>query len=186
MPKTRPDFEAQHAEDIRKIAELEKENAQLKEELNGYKREAKRVQELKDEYQAILAEEYWKPVNNERGAGRKPKLNDELTTKVIALHKKGMTQREISIRLGVSVGLVNKACNIRNMSIDDMDEYVKWSVSQIVVNMSKLSRKYWNEEDMKDICYLSGIGNEWKDNFTRESKEELSIRAANKYGLVLK
>jgi hypothetical protein len=111
MPKTRYDYENESKEYQRKIAEQEGEIRALKDELMKYQKEAKRVQELKNEYNRILSEEYWKPVVNERGAGRKPKINEAMIRTAKAMESQGATQRQIAERLGVSVGLINKAVN---------------------------------------------------------------------------
>jgi DNA invertase Pin-like site-specific DNA recombinase len=47
---------------------------------------------------------------NARGAGRKPKLDAEAKQKVMRMRDAGMTQRAIASELGVSLGVVNKAC----------------------------------------------------------------------------
>ena len=49
---------------------------------------------------------------NERGAGRKPTLTMGLVEEVRALKAAGKPFREISISLGISVGLVHKAYHL--------------------------------------------------------------------------
>jgi len=56
----------------------------------------------------MIANEIQK-LKNERGAGRKPKLNDGLIAKVKELRGKGASHKTIASELGISVGLAHKA-----------------------------------------------------------------------------
>lgn len=95
MPMTRYDYENQHKEDVKRIAELEAEIKRLENELAyfQYKNNAHKI-------------------NNERGAGRKTKLTPFLLKVVSQYRAQGKSQREIAGLLDVSVGLVNKACKL--------------------------------------------------------------------------
>ena len=53
---------------------------------------------------------------NERGAGRKPTLTKELLADVKAMRASGETLRSISRSLGISLGLVHKACHLDDTS----------------------------------------------------------------------
>jgi len=91
-----------------KMQKLIKEQEQ---ELITLRNEKEHVQQLKNEFNEKLSEEYWKPAKNERGAGRKPKLTKELHSEIIRRKKSGETYRQIANAVGLSLGTVNKACN---------------------------------------------------------------------------
>ena len=78
------------------VEQLTAENIQLKQELEDCKQMAIAVHKIK----------------NERGAGRKPKLNDELITKVKSLKSEGLSYKAIAQQLGISVGLAHKASQL--------------------------------------------------------------------------
>lgn len=86
------------------------------EELNAEREELEKeraeVHKLKSELNYKLSEEYWKPTQNERNAGRKPKITDKFCEDVRRRKKAGETYRAIAKSLGVSVGLVHKAFNV--------------------------------------------------------------------------
>ena len=48
---------------------------------------------------------------NERGAGRKAILSNEMQEKVIDMHRLGMSYRAIAKKMGVSFSVVARACN---------------------------------------------------------------------------
>ena len=85
-----------------------KENAKEKEMNNG-----EFVAWIIGEYERMKSE----PVTvhkiiNERGAGRKPKLSAVLIEQINTLKTiDGLSQRQISKRLNISLGLVNRALN---------------------------------------------------------------------------
>ena len=78
------------------VKQLTAENIQLKQELESCKQMATTVHKLK----------------NERGAGRKPKLNDELIAKVNNLRGEGLSHKAIAQQLSISVGLAHKASQL--------------------------------------------------------------------------
>lgn len=133
MLKTRQDYQKQHDEDVQtifrhenlirkhvhhiKTLELEIErlkglNTVLESELNILKNEADYIKNLKAEYQSVLHDIYWAPSFNERGTGRIPKLTPNVIAYIKKHRSEGRTQREIAKMLGLSIGLVNKACNM--------------------------------------------------------------------------
>ncbi len=95
MPKTRYDYENQHKADIEKIQVLELKIRTLTEE--------------NERFHKIIYEH--QKVHNERGAGRKKKLTKDVINTVHKYVNDGKTQREISGIMGLSLGLINKACN---------------------------------------------------------------------------
>jgi len=78
------------------VERLKTENIQLKQELENYKTMSTVVHKIK----------------NERGAGRKPKLNDELIAKVKSLKSEGLSYKAIAQELSISVGLAHKASQL--------------------------------------------------------------------------
>jgi len=78
------------------VEQLTAENIQLKQELEDSKQTATVVHKIK----------------NERGAGRKPKLNNELIAKVKSLKSEGLSYKAIAQQLGISVGLAHKASQL--------------------------------------------------------------------------
>jgi len=78
------------------VEQLVAENIQLKQELENCKQTATTVHKIK----------------NERGAGRKPKLNDELIGKVKNLKNEGLSYKAIAQELSISVGLAHKASQL--------------------------------------------------------------------------
>lgn len=52
-----------------------------------------------------------KKAKNERGAGRKPKLNDADRKRLLFLYKSGQTYRQLSEDFMISVGTVHKIIN---------------------------------------------------------------------------
>ncbi len=72
----------------------------------------KQYQELEQRYKILqsLYDKKQSKKHNERNAGRKPKLNDELITQIHKLkNENGMTIQTIASQLNISVGLVHKA-----------------------------------------------------------------------------
>ena len=71
---------------------------------------------LEDKYKILqsLYEKKQEKKHNERGAGRKPILNDELITHIKKLkNENGLTMQAIAEKLNISVGLVHKALHMR-------------------------------------------------------------------------
>lgn len=89
-------------------------------ELETLRAEREYVQKLKDELQEKLSEEHWKPKKNERGAGRKPMLTRELYADIMRQKDAGNSYRQIAKSLGVSVGLVGKACNMSGVAVEQL------------------------------------------------------------------
>jgi len=73
--------------------------------------------------------------NNERGAGRKPTLTSELVAEINAMKASGATLRTISRSLGISLGLVHKACHfdacgvMRSECVHDPDQMSIFEIS---------------------------------------------------------
>ena len=98
------------------IQKLKKENEALhklvkkqKEEIGAFRTEAAEVEKLKNELKVNL-KLYQPPVWNARGAGRKPKLTDEMKERIKNYRKTGMTIKEIAETLQISIGLAHKGC----------------------------------------------------------------------------
>jgi len=94
------------------VEQLKSENIRLKQELENHELMFAMIQELKNELKCNLPNRANKPTQNERGAGRKSKLNDELIAKVKSLRNEGKSHKSIAIDLGISVGLVHKASKL--------------------------------------------------------------------------
>lgn len=90
MPKTRYEYEQQHKADAERIAELEYEVKNLKNELFYYQNVHKQVYEHK--------------------GGRTTKLTPDVQKNIRQQRAEGKSQRDIASVLGLSLGLVNKAC----------------------------------------------------------------------------
>jgi hypothetical protein len=76
----------------------------------------KQYEAIKQRYKILqsLYERNKEKRHNERGAGRKPKLNPELITQIHKLkNRNGMTIQAIAEQLHISVGLVHKALHTR-------------------------------------------------------------------------
>lgn len=123
MPKTRYDYEIQHESDVHKIKILEEETRRqdaviksLKSEIIILKSEAEYINEyinkLKNKDQSVLSNVYWTPDTTSHGAGRRIKLTDSVIKYIKKYRDEGRTQREIANMLKISIGLVNKACNM--------------------------------------------------------------------------
>ena len=95
------------------ISSFINEYESMKNELSKLRAEAVRVHQLNDELNEKLSSAYWSQTKNERGAGRKPKLTDDLIAQIKALSNGKLTQREIANIFNISLGLVNKAVNAR-------------------------------------------------------------------------
>jgi len=91
------------------IERLQKLNNEQKKEIRKLKTEDKNVQKLKSEFQKLINEQSLiHKLKNERGAGRKPKLNDELISEIKQQRSAGLKYSEIAINMGISVGLVHR------------------------------------------------------------------------------
>ena len=73
--------------------------------------ELERLQELVDKL-GHLSEDVVQKTKNERGAGRKPILTKALLADVKNMKAAGLSFREISKSLGISLGLVHKAYHL--------------------------------------------------------------------------
>ncbi len=105
------DFEQRHMADTETIKSLESDVKRLTAENTELRREAAYVQKLKLELQQEIAKDYWGKPHNERNAGRKKKMTSSVIADVHSYANTGKTQREIAAIMGLSLGLVNKACN---------------------------------------------------------------------------
>jgi uncharacterized coiled-coil DUF342 family protein len=118
MQRFKQDYERDEKIHLRKISELEAEIKQIHKLNNEYLQEISRlqseavyVQKLKNEYLSLLKKHNSLKTNN-RGAGRKTKLNDEIINSIRQYRNKGKSQNEIAMILNLSVGLINKACKL--------------------------------------------------------------------------
>ena len=98
------------------IQKLKNENEALhklikkqKEEIGEFRTEAAEIEKLKNELKISL-KLYQPPIWNARGAGRKPKLTDEMKERIKNYRKTGMTIKEIAETLQISIGLAHKGC----------------------------------------------------------------------------
>jgi hypothetical protein len=66
------------------------------------------LQEKEEQMNEILSGSYFAPTANERGAGRKPIASDEIRVGINGCRAQGMTFRQISDKMGVSVGFIHK------------------------------------------------------------------------------
>jgi hypothetical protein len=82
-----------------------------RDEIGKLRSEDEHVQKLKKELTEKISDAYWAPRRNDRGAGRKSKINKELVTEVKEKKKSGMTFRAIAETLNISLGLAYKAYN---------------------------------------------------------------------------
>lgn len=81
-------------------ADLITEINRLEAKIDALETELKHIHELKNE-----------PSKNERNAGRKTIITDEMTFAVDQYRKDGLTYRQIADEMGISVGLVHKIYN---------------------------------------------------------------------------
>jgi len=81
------------------------------EELKKHRDNEANVLRLMAEYKHKLSDVYWASSKNERGAGRKTKLNDDVIVKAKQYRADGKSFKEISLLMGLSVGLVHRASN---------------------------------------------------------------------------
>jgi len=85
-------------------------------------RQASEIESLRAELelaQKINNERQVRP-RNERGAGRKPRLTREMYGDIMCRRNGGDSYRQIAKSLGVSVGLVGKACNMSETEVDQL------------------------------------------------------------------
>lgn len=79
---------------------------QLQNQLDASRKAQDALQEALDAAQEELQQIKATQVHNARGAGRKPKLTDDQEQKIKQLRSEGRTMKEISKRIGCSIGLV--------------------------------------------------------------------------------
>ena len=74
-------------------------------------KELERLRTKEKEMNEIISGEYFKPIRNERNAGRKPvNVTAELKESITSYRKQGLSFKEISKNVGLSVGTVHKIC----------------------------------------------------------------------------
>lgn len=122
MPTSKLDFQIQHSDDVHKLKILELEIqrlnsiiAVLETENLIYKTETeylnKKLNQLKTGYQSALqVTAIWSDKNSTQKIRRKTKLTENIIKHIKKYRDEGRTQKQIAEMLGVSVGLVNKAC----------------------------------------------------------------------------
>lgn len=101
-----------------KQQELINEYQKLKTELDTISHEKSELKAIKDEYKLLIEilREQTKP-QNERGAGRKPAINNELGEKILDMSNQGFSQRKIASELNLAVSTVNKYLQQANTNI---------------------------------------------------------------------
>lgn len=77
------------------------------------------VQKLNIEYQEKVDALKPEKAHNERGAGRKPTLNEHMIQKIHDLRTQGLTQQEIADEIGMSKATVNRILKINYVPSDD-------------------------------------------------------------------
>lgn len=105
-------------------ADLIKEVDQLKAIIENQEKELSRLRAKEAEANAIISGKYFEPTQNERGAGRKPKITREIKEEVDACKNQGMTYREIAEKMGLSLGYVHKVYSDKTYvgAIGDVDK----------------------------------------------------------------
>ncbi len=96
---------------MQQISELHKQysNVVTKQEYEGLLKQYEALEQRYKILQSLYDKKQTKK-HNERNAGRKPKLNQELITNIHKLkNENGMTIQAIAEQLHISVGLVHKA-----------------------------------------------------------------------------
>ena len=99
---------------MQQITELHKQYADVVSQ-QEYNALLKQYQALEDKYKILqsLYEKKQEKKHNERNAGRKPILNDELIAHIQKLkNENGLTMQAIAEQLNISVGLVHKALHM--------------------------------------------------------------------------
>jgi len=105
---TQPYAKMKKADLIAELERLESEFQKIKNECENLKAEREIVQQLKNEYEYKVSEEYWKPKHNERNAGRKTKLDASTVEAIKQYRESGLTYAQIAKELSLSVGAVHK------------------------------------------------------------------------------
>jgi len=76
--------------------------------------------EFKSEWLKTLSVKQQTPKKSESGAGRKPLLTRESHEDIMCRRRGGESYRQIAKSLGISVGLVGKACNMSETAVEQL------------------------------------------------------------------
>lgn len=98
------------------MANLQEEIERLKSEIESqekiiqeYYAQKERLQDSINKYNEIMSEQYFTSGHNERGAGRKTIITDDIRQQVSNYRQVGKSYREIAAIMGIAVGTAYKA-----------------------------------------------------------------------------
>ena len=87
------------------IAEIER----LASIITAQEKELQHLRSRENQMNEVLSAHYWAQTKNERGAGRKPTpITDEMKNTISNYKQQGMTFKQISEKMGLSVGFIHK------------------------------------------------------------------------------